>query len=77
MEMPHYCLTNLGKVMAHMKEYIKVAGQSYLLHLLREEDELVWMTVSMAVDFARTKPVSAHSYSPSFVLSSDHGARTR
>ncbi|KAK3940279.1 hypothetical protein QBC46DRAFT_127697 [Diplogelasinospora grovesii] len=59
MEMPHYCLTNLDKVMAHMKQYIEVAGPSYLLNLLRQEDELVSMTVSKAMDFARTKPDSA------------------
>jgi hypothetical protein len=57
LKMPHFCLTNMDKVHSHFKQYISVAKWSYL-RSLETEDELAWMTVSTAMDYANRKPVS-------------------
>ncbi|KAK3688256.1 hypothetical protein B0T22DRAFT_376723 [Podospora appendiculata] len=57
MHMPHFCLTNIDKVTNHFRKYIKEAKDSYL-GLLDGEDDLAWMTISMAMNYAATKPGS-------------------
>ena len=60
LKLPPYCLTNIPKVTAQIRQYIRVAKQSYL-DMLNVEDDLVSATVVMATDYARTRPVSSSS----------------
>jgi len=54
--MPHYCLTNIPKVQNHFKRYIEDAKWDYL-RSLKDEDQLAWMTISMAMSYANSKQV--------------------
>jgi len=54
--MPTFCLTNILKVTAQMQHYIANSKRAYLEALLKDE-ELVSMTVRMAVKYAQSKPV--------------------
>ncbi len=60
LEMPHFCLTNIEKVRINFKNYISSAKELYL-KALESEDELAWMTVRAAQQYAKTKPVSTLS----------------
>lgn len=55
--MPNFCLTNFDQVFQHCCQYIASAKWSYLSSF-KNEDELVWMTVSMAVQYAQRNKVS-------------------
>ncbi|KAK4183081.1 hypothetical protein QBC35DRAFT_508751 [Podospora australis] len=57
MEMPHFCLTNMDKVQAHFQQYIVSAKWSYL-ESLKRDDDFSWMTVSMAMEYAKNNPDS-------------------
>ncbi|KAK3390097.1 hypothetical protein B0H63DRAFT_391292 [Podospora didyma] len=57
MLMPNFCLTNITKVTDQFRDYITSAKRQYL-DSLRSEDELAWMTVDMAVRYAKRKPDS-------------------
>lgn len=58
-KMPPYCLTNMQKVTAQITHYIYVAKRSYL-ESLKKEDELVSMTVAMAMNLAQKKSVGGN-----------------
>jgi hypothetical protein len=47
----------MKKVYDHLRQYIESAKWSYL-ESLRSENELAWMTVSMAIKYAKGRPVS-------------------
>jgi hypothetical protein len=55
-QMPPFCLTNLDKVHTQIVHYIKSAKWEYLASL-ESEDPLAWMTVSTAMQYARSRPV--------------------
>ncbi|KAL2020429.1 hypothetical protein VTK56DRAFT_8395 [Thermocarpiscus australiensis] len=54
LRMPTFCLTNIEKVCTHFRDYIDSAKWSYLKSL-ESEDELAWMTVSMAMEYAKSR----------------------
>ena len=56
LKMPHFCLTNMEKIHRHFRQYIDSAKWSYLA-AIETEDELVWMTVSTAMTYAKRNPV--------------------
>ncbi|KAK0744840.1 hypothetical protein B0T21DRAFT_358540 [Apiosordaria backusii] len=59
MKMPPFTLTNLDKIHAHFRQYIDSAKWSYLESLKgQQDDDLTWMTVSMAMEYARRRPDS-------------------
>ena len=58
LKMPHFCLTNIEKIRAHLQQYIASAKWSYL-RSLEQEDRLAWMTISAATDYAKANPVRA------------------
>ncbi|KAK4169918.1 hypothetical protein QBC43DRAFT_306835 [Cladorrhinum sp. PSN259] len=55
--MPYFCLTNIEKVHAHYLQYIKETRWAYL-ESLQHDDGLSWMTVSMAMAYAKKRPDS-------------------
>lgn len=55
-KMPTFCLTNILKVTAQMQHYIANSKRAYFEALLKDE-ELVSMTVKMAIKYAHSKPV--------------------
>ncbi|KAK0645707.1 hypothetical protein B0T16DRAFT_457705 [Cercophora newfieldiana] len=56
MRMPPFCLTNMQKVTAQVRQYIYVAKQSYLeSYAMSSNDELVANTVRMAMEYAKIK----------------------
>ncbi|KAL2267134.1 hypothetical protein VTJ83DRAFT_4411 [Remersonia thermophila] len=57
LKMPHFCLTNVAQIRLHFCQYIAQAKWSYL-ESLQTDDELAWMTVSMAMAYAKKKPDS-------------------
>ncbi|KAL1840237.1 hypothetical protein VTJ49DRAFT_668 [Mycothermus thermophilus] len=57
LKMPHFCLTNIDKIHSHFLQYIAQAKWSYL-ESLEKDDELAWMTVSMAMAYAKKRPNS-------------------
>lgn len=48
----------MKEVYYHFRQYIDTAKWAYL-ESLETEDELAWMTVSTAMEYARRNPVSA------------------
>ncbi|KAK4449885.1 hypothetical protein QBC34DRAFT_298388 [Podospora aff. communis PSN243] len=59
MKMPPFCLTNMQKVTAQVRQYIYLAKQSYLeLYARSSDDELVTKTVRVAISYAKAKPTS-------------------
>jgi hypothetical protein len=64
MKMPPFCLTNMQKVTAQVRQYIYLAKQSYLESYARSSnDELVKKTVGVAINYAKVNPVG-----PNFML---------
>ncbi|KAL2143606.1 hypothetical protein VTI28DRAFT_10191 [Corynascus sepedonium] len=57
LRMPDFCLTNMKEVYYHFRQYIDSAKWAYL-ESLETEDELAWMTVSTAMQYARRNPNS-------------------
>ncbi|KAG7287574.1 hypothetical protein NEMBOFW57_007086 [Staphylotrichum longicolle] len=57
LSMPTFCLTNIPKVDAHLRQYVSAAKWSYL-RSLEKDDELAWMTVSTAMGYAKANPNS-------------------
>jgi len=57
MWMPRVALTNINKVGVHIRNYINSAKRSYL-ECLKTEDDLTWMTISTAMDYAQSHPRS-------------------
>ncbi|KAK4152150.1 hypothetical protein C8A00DRAFT_44744 [Chaetomidium leptoderma] len=57
LKMPPFCLTNMERVQRHIRQYIGLAKWSYI-RSLEKEDELAWMTVSMAAKHAQANPDS-------------------
>ena len=59
LKMPPFCITNMQKVTAQMCQYVYETKQRYLdVHALTEsEDELLQMTMRMAVEYASTRAV--------------------
>ncbi|KAK4171558.1 hypothetical protein QBC36DRAFT_339723 [Triangularia setosa] len=59
MVMPPFTLTNLDKTHAHFRQYIDSAKWAYLESMkCQQDDDLTWMTVSVAIEYARRKPDS-------------------
>jgi hypothetical protein len=56
MKMPNFCLTNIKKVEGHILQYIETTGWESLKSV-KEENDLAWMTVTTAVEYAKRKPV--------------------
>jgi len=56
LNMPTFCLTNIPKIDAHLRQYVSAAKWLYLKSL-EKEDELAWMTVCMAMRYAKANPV--------------------
>jgi hypothetical protein len=63
LKMPHFCLTNMEKIHRHFRQYIDSAKWSYLTSL-EAEDELVWMTISTAMAYAKRNPVCTDCGAP-------------
>lgn len=61
LNMPTFCLTNIPKIDAHLRQYVSAAKWSYL-HSLQEDDELAWMTVSTAMGYAKANPVCIFAF---------------
>lgn len=57
MDMPRYSLTAIDKVKNHISRYIETAKHSYL-QSLKADGDLIWMTVSVAVHYAKARPGS-------------------
>jgi hypothetical protein len=55
--MPPYCLTNVEKIHRHMCQYIASAKWAYL-ESVKTEDDLAWMTISTAMQYAQLNPKS-------------------
>ena len=58
LQMPLYCLTNVDKIHRHICQYITSAKWAYLASV-KTDDELAWMTISAAMDYAQRNPVSS------------------
>jgi hypothetical protein len=56
LKMPPFCLTNIDKIQTQFRQYIDLTKWSYLTSL-KSEDELAWMTISTAMEYAETRPV--------------------
>lgn len=56
LQMPLYCLTNVDKIHRHICQYITSAKWAYLASV-KDDDELAWMTISAAMDYAQRNPV--------------------
>jgi len=55
--MPLYCITNVEKIHRHICQYIDSAKWAYLASV-KTDDELAWMTISAAMDYAQQNPKS-------------------
>ena len=56
MEMPHFCLRDIPIITANIQNYINRTKDSYL-ELIRDDD-LLFRTISMAIEYTKTRPVS-------------------
>ena len=57
MKMPYFCLRDIPRITANIWDYISRAKDSYI-ELLRG-DNLVFGTISAALEFTKTRPVSS------------------
>jgi hypothetical protein len=57
LEMPHFCVKELGKTLVAIDQYISESRLSYL-SCVEKSDDLTWMTLQLALRHASTKTVS-------------------
>lgn len=57
LEMPHFCLADIGIVKFNVRRYVLAARRNYL-SVLGAADDLTWKTITMAIQYAETHQAS-------------------